>query len=446
MSDLKKILSNFAKEQIANENLAGLKSLRQKALDEFIEVGFPGKKDEDWQDLNIDRFLKKNYSFECSPTHEIDDFSCQMVDIDSSKYYLINSKKLIENNGHIKSEISVKNILDTDENILNQHFNKIAKDDNNGFNLINTAAFTGGFFINVPDNTNAEIPLQFISLNNCNNNSFSNIRNLIIVGRNSTVKIIQCDDTIHNNDYFINSLTEIFVAENSNVELYKMYNLSNYSAAINSIYINQEENSVFKSFYFELNAGLLRNNLYTNLNGKKAESLTYGIYFADKQQQMDNNVRINHIAPSCYSEQIFKGIVDDMGQAIFNGLIVVDREAQKTVASQINRNILLTDKAKTVAKPFLEIYADDVKCSHGATNGQLDENALFYLQARGISFEKARMLLLHAFVGEIINKIKIEAISLRINDLVKKRLNGELSDCSSCVLKCSDAKVNKECY
>jgi len=443
MVELKNILSDFAEKKILKETSSFLKTSRKKALEEFNKIAFFNSNSANLQNSKLNKFLDNDYSVECSSDSDISTFSCELNYMDSAEYYLINSDKLISKGTN--SQVTVKNILEVDDDILSKFFNKIAQNNADGFSAINTAAFTGGFFIQVPDNTNIEIPIQLIALNNCDENYFSNTRNLIIVGKNSNVKIIQCDDTIHNRDYFLNTLTEVYAAENSHIELYKMYNISNASASINSIIINQEANSLVKSFSFELNAGLLQNNIVTNLKGEGAQSLSYGVYLTDKQQQTDNNLKIIHSAPHCLSEQVFKGIVDDTAHAVFNGLIVVDEIAQKTEASQVNRNILLTDKARATSKPFLEIYADDVKCSHGATVGQLDDNALFYLQARGISFEKARMLLLHAFVGEIISKIKIDAIAVRISDLVKKRLNGELSDCKSCVLKCSDAQTNNTC-
>ena len=300
--------------------------------------------------------------------------------------------------------------------------------------------------INIPDNIIVENPIHLISLVDNEDDAISKIKNRITVGKNCTVKIIQCEDTVLDKDYNLNTETEIFIDENSSLELYTLFQISNTSTVNNSVVINQKNNSIVKFFSFELNAGSLNNNIITNLDGANAQSFIYGIYLADKQQKIENNVLVNHNAPNCLSKQIFKGIVDDQAFTNFNGMIVVNRVAQKTEASQINRNILLTDKARTISSPLLEIYADDVKCNHGATVGQLDENAMFYLNARGISPEKARMLLLHAFVGEVIAKINVENIAIKINDLVKKRLNGEVSDCSACILKCSDSNVNKGCF
>jgi Fe-S cluster assembly protein SufD len=194
---------------------------------------------------------------------------------------------------------------------------------------------------------------------------------------------------------------------------------------------------VLKTNSITLNGGLIRNNVDVKLNGEYAEADVFGVYLMDKEQHVDNQVFIDHASPNCYSNELYKGILDDKGTAVFNGHILVRKDSQKTNAYQNNKNILLTDTARANAKPFLEIYADDVKCSHGATVGQLDNEAMFYLQSRGIKEHDARMLLMYAFAADVINKINIEALKIRIDDMVKKRLRGELSVCDKCVLHCS---------
>ena len=186
-----------------------------------------------------------------------------------------------------------------------------------------------------------------------------------------------------------------------------------------------------------LNGGILRNNNHITIDGEGCETNVYGLYLMDKKQHIDNQVFIDHAKPNSMSNELFKGIMDDTASGVFNGHVLVRRDAQKTNAFQRNKNILLTDKAKVNSKPFLEIYADDVKCSHGATVGQLDTEAMFYIRSRGISEDSARMLLMYAFCDEIIQKITVEPLKHRLEDMVKKRLRGELSVCAQCVLHCS---------
>jgi Fe-S cluster assembly protein SufD len=203
------------------------------------------------------------------------------------------------------------------------------------------------------------------------------------------------------------------------------------------VFFNLERDARLTTNAITLNGGLIRNEHYVKLNGENCEANVMGVYLVDKTQHVDNQVFIDHAYPNCYSNELFKGILDDSARAVFNGHILVRRDAQKTNAFQNNKNILLTDKAVVNTQPFLEIYADDVKCSHGATVGQLDETAMFYLRSRGISIENARLLLMYAFAAEVINHIKIEPLKIRIDDMVKKRLRGELSICEQCVLHCS---------
>lgn len=364
---------------------------------------------------------------------------CNMEKEDVLTCFLIDGNTLLNVDGILtESDICLCNITDLPRH-LERYFGNIAEINDNAHVALNTAAFTGGFCLEVPDNTECEIPVQLVSVNNT---PFMNVRNLIVVGENSSVKLINCDDSSFNSDFFTNTVTEIFVKDNAKLDISKMYNLSNKANVNNAVFIQQARNSTVKSFNFEFNSGVLRSDIKVRLIGEGAESYIYGIYLADKHQQMFNNVLVDHLVPHCTSEQIFKGIIDEYAQSVFEGRVIVERDAQHTIASQVNKNLLLTDTAKASAKPFLEIYADDVKCSHGATVGQLDEEAMFYMQTRGISFDHARMLLMHAFIGEVVSKIEIDKIKLRVNDLVKKRLNGELSACDNCIIRCSDSKIN----
>jgi Fe-S cluster assembly protein SufD len=193
-----------------------------------------------------------------------------------------------------------------------------------------------------------------------------------------------------------------------------------------------------------LNGGLIRNKINVVLNGEGGEANVFGVYLVDKEQHIDSQVFVDHAKANCNSDELFKGIIDDNATAVFNGHILVRKDSQHTNASQTNRNVQLTDKATVYTKPFLEIYADDVKCNHGATIGQLDEEALFYIKSRGIGDYDARLLLLYAFAAEVINKISIATLRERIDDLVKKRLRGELAICDQCVLQCKDQENTYE--
>jgi Fe-S cluster assembly protein SufD len=263
-------------------------------------------------------------------------------------------------------------------------------------------------------------------------------RNLVILGKNSHMTLVMCDDSTNQQASFTNSVTEIFLDENASLEHYKLQNLNNSSTLLNSTYFHQEAGSRLNTFAITLNGGLIRNYSHTRLNGKGADAHINGLYLVDRKQHVDNRVFVEHAAPDCTSNELFKGILDDEASAVFNGHVLVQRDAQRTNAYQQNRNILLTDKATVNTRPFLEIYADDVKCSHGATVGQLDIEALFYLRSRGICLASARLLLMYAFAAEVINKMSLDPLKSRVDEMVKQRLRGELHVCETCVLHCAN--------
>jgi Fe-S cluster assembly protein SufD len=265
-----------------------------------------------------------------------------------------------------------------------------------------------------------------------------NTRNLIVLGKHAKLTFLHCDDSVNHHAGLTNTVNEFYLHENAELELYKLQNLNDESVLLNQSYILQESNSRLKVNIQTLNGGLVRNEVTNFLNGQGAESEITGLYLMDKQQHIDNQILVKHNAPHCDSHQLFKGIMDEEATGVFNGFIYVARDAQKTNAFQRNSNVLLKTTAHIDTQPQLEIYADDVKCSHGATVGQLDNEGMFYLMQRGIPFEDARMLLLYAYADEVISKISIEALRISIEDMVKRRLRGELSICDRCVLHCSN--------
>ena len=304
--------------------------------------------------------------------------------------------------------------------------------------LINEEQFTDGIFIYVPDNVKVEKPFQIVSLVNTQDNLLIQNRHIISVGKNAEISIIQCDDSTKYGKTFLNVVTKIFLNENAHLHYYKTENKEADSKLFNHIYVNQESYSSFLSNAITFNAGYVCNDFHVNLNKPFAEANLYGLYLVDKAQHCDNNIVINHISGDCKSFQLYKGIMDDEAQAGFHGHVIVQPNAQRTNAFQTNRNILLTDKAHITTKPFLEIYADDVQCSHGATVGQLDEEALFYLRSRGISEKGARRLLMFAFANEIVHYVDIAGLKEKLSNMVQRRLNGELTCCDQCMLLDND--------
>ena len=260
----------------------------------------------------------------------------------------------------------------------------------------------------------------------------------IVVERGQHRQIVVLDDTEHlqANEEFC----DIVVKENASLEMYRIQNLDDTADLKTHIRIHQQRDSRVHFVVVSFNAGDLRNHIEVDIDGEGCDTQVYGLYLVDKKQHVENYLKINHNVPHCTSDTRFKGIIDDEASAVFNGHVYVAPGAQKTDAQQNNANIILTSTAKIDTKPFLEIYADDVKCSHGTSTGQLDQEAMFYMRQRGISKANARMLLMYAFAAEISNHIQIEDLHETIDDMIKRRLRGELSSCDRCVLHCKKPK------
>ncbi len=444
-----KIIDLFeSKKQIISSNdSSAISNLREEAIRKFQELGFPHGKIEGWRNTNLSKAIERNYHLNFEPAFEDNMeikkiFKCNIPQFDTTLIPLLNGWYVQKGNPLITLPDgtiygSMAKAMEIYPELFVTHFSKYANFEKNGLNALNTAFYQDGVFIYVPDNVNVNKPLQMVSILNINENLMVNTRNLVILGKNSSLTLIHCDDSIDRQSCFINSLTEVYVGENASIKHYKLQNLNNDTTLINANYFFQESYSRVTTNAITLNGGIIRNDINITIAGHGCDTNVYGVYLADKGQHVDNEVFIDHAAPNSNSNQLFKGIIDDYASAVFGGHVLVRKDSQKTKAHQTNKNILLTDKAKVNAKPFLEIYADDVKCSHGATVGQLDEEALFYLRSRGIGEDNARLLLMYAFAAEVIDKISIEALRIRVDDMVKKRLRGELSICEQCVLHCS---------
>ena len=420
---------------------------RKNAFESFKSMGFPHSKIENWRNTDLKQTLNSPYNYYFEPAFKEDInlkqiFQCNIPHLQTDMVTQLNGW-FISENGAIKENsdgVIVGSLAAAREaypDLVSQHFGKIADDKKSGFVSLNNAFATDGVFIWVPDNVIVDKPLQIVNIIQHDKNIFVQNHNLIILGKNSKLQLVQCDDSMDQQRSLVNTVTEVFVGDNSSLDHYKLQNKNNNSTLINTVFFNLERDARLTTNAITLNGGLIRNEHYVKFNGENCEANVMGVYLVDKTQHVDNQVFIDHAYPNCTSNELFKGILDDSARAVFNGHILVRRNAQKTIAYQNNKNILLTDKAVVNSKPFLEIYADDVKCSHGATVGQLDQNAMFYLRSRGIGIGNARLLLLYAFAAEVINHIKIDPLKNRIDDMIKKRLRGELSICDQCVLHCS---------
>lgn len=432
-------------DRIAAISSPYINSFRKAAFEKFTELGIPTKKNEFYKYTNLNIFFDHEYKSYFLPEEadfvKAEEFRCDVTDLDAHGIVLLNGfyPTINEKLRQLPSGVWIGSLNEAAvkfPEIIKKHYNKYADSETDGLIHLNTALASDGVFVYVPEGVTLPKPVQVVNLVQSDEDMFSQHRNLIIVEKNAEFSIIICDHTLSPRKFLTNAVTEVYVGENAHFDLIRVQNEHNSAGKMTHTFIHQEKNSVASSNNMTLHGGLIRNSTYHYLGGERAECNSYGLYLADKWQHVDNFVNIDHAFPNCTSNQLFKGVLDDMSTGAFNGRIMVRPDAQGTLAYQKNNNILLTDDAKMDTKPQLEIFADDVKCSHGATIGQLDDDALFYLQSRGINKREARLMLMFGFAHEVIQNIKVEALRERMDNLVMQRLKGELSRCASCMVKC----------
>jgi Fe-S cluster assembly protein SufD len=433
-------------ETIKARESAFVTGLRQTAIDIVQRNGFPFPHTENWRYTNLQPLFNAPYQFDFSNQSRPFDiskiFTCDVYDLDTFSITLLNGWYVYQNapltslnDGTIIGSLS--KAMEEYPEIVEKYLGSLADMNQPGLAALNTAFWQDGMFIYVPEGVIVEKPIQVINIVNSEEPLMIHPRHLVVMAKNSKLTLVHCDHSLTHNVSFTNSLAETFLAEGAHLDFYKIQNKGHNSAVVNTLFFNQKHHSNLTSNALVLNGGFTKNIINVKLEESESRAELNGLYLVDSNQHIDSQLFIDHASPQCVSEQLYKGILDDESTAVFNGKIMVRKDAQKTLAYQNNRNILLTDDAKANAQPQLEIYADDVKCSHGATVGQLDPEALFYLRTRGLSERSARMLLMYAFAGEVVQRISIEPLRERIDHLIEKRLKGELSICDQCVLHCN---------
>jgi len=436
------------RELISRDEPPFVTGYRDEAISRFDAMGFPAKKAENYKYLHLEPFFNGGLTTFLEPRKlefDVEDvFRCDIPELDThvllvlnGHYYTSSGEKLHEDEQGIIFG-SLAEAWNRYPELVEKHYAKHADFNNDPFVALNTACARDGVFIYIPENQKPKKPIQIIHLLLSTENELVQHRNLFVAERNSSADIIVCDHTLSAHLFLTNSVTEIAADENAHIDFVRLQNEHNQSVQITNTWINQERQSNVKHSTITLHGGQVRNNLRVSLDGEQANCDARGLFLSDRRQHVDNFTIIEHRQPHCTSNQHYKGVLDDMSTGAFSGKIHVFPDAQKTEAFQSNNNMLLTHDAKMHTKPQLEIYADDVKCSHGATVGQIDENAMFYLRSRGIPQEEARLMLMYAFADEVISGIKEEVLQARVRELVSKRLRGELARCESCAVHCYD--------
>ncbi len=421
-------------------------SFREEAFSTFLSLGLPDKKNEAYKYTDLDKFFSYDYRGYYVPSTadytQAERFKCEVEDLDVWNIVLMNGFYPHSDQGLMMLPGgfwagSMTAAAKQFPGLIQRHYNKYVTNDKDGLVHLNTALASDGLFIYAPKGTTISKPLQIVNLVHSDRDIFVQDRNLIVVEEGADLTLLVCDHALSPQHFLTNTVTEVYVGQNARFNIIRVQNQHNDAGKITQTFIHQERDSYASSNNITLHGGLVRNATYHTLAGENAETHSYGLFLSDKSQHTANYVFVDHSAPHCNSTQLFKGVLDDDATGAFNGRILVRPLAQGTNAYQANNNILMTPEAKMSTKPQLEIFADDVKCSHGATVGQLDEEALFYLRSRGIDEREARLMMMFGFAHEVIQNIHIEALRERIDTLVMQRLRGELSRCASCAIKCN---------
>lgn len=428
----KLISSFFAFEEQVDVN-SEVHNIRSEAMKNFEVSGFPSRKDEDWKYTSLKSILKEDYSIfpKKEDAIEYKDVKKYFIhDIDAYTIVFIDGiySSHLSQTTHDKIDACLMSSALTKDKykpVIEKYFNKIAP--KNSLNSLNTAFSREGAFINIPKNTVADKPIQILNFSTGNESALMlQPRNLVVVGENAHVQIIERHQSLTDNAVLTNAVTEIYADRRAMVDYYKIQNDHANASLIDNTYVEQQGESNCSVHTFSFGGKLTRNNLQFIQKGEHIDSTMKGVTIIEDKQHVDHNTLVHHIEPNCESHQDYKGIYDDKSVGVFNGKVLVEKEAQKTNAFQSNNNILVSDKATINSKPQLEIFADDVACSHGCTIGQLDEDAMFYLKSRGIPAKEARALLMYAFANNVLSSVKIPELQKRVNKLIANKLNVSL--------------------
>lgn len=422
-----KLLSSYVANPPSSNNAYVLKE-QAKAIAFFETKGFPTKKEEEWKYTNLLPILKRDYSLLPEKEKlELEDVKKYFIeDMDSSKIVFVNgiySSSLSDttNEGYDFCLMSTALTDPKYKEVIEKHFNQAVPKDETLISL-NTAFASEGAYIHVSKNTVVNKPIQLIYFSVGKEEVFTQPRNLVIVEENAQVQIIERHQNLTGKSVLTNSVTEIFADKNANVDYYKIQNDDLKASLLDATFVKQQENSHCSVHTFSFGGQLTRNNLYFYQEGKHCNSILNGFSILSEEQMVDNHTLVHHKSEDCESHENYKGIYNGKSRGVFNGKIKVDSEAQRINAYQQNDNVLLTDTVRIASKPQLEIFADDVRCSHGCTIGQIEEAQLFYLQSRGIPKKEAEALMMYAFTSSVLDSVRIPSLKKRINRHIATKL------------------------
>jgi len=426
-----------ARGMIVQHSSDVMNAVRDTAFEQFRSLGFPSRKVERYKYTDMQALFEPDYGLNLNrleiPVNPYDAFRCDVPNLSTMLYFVVNdafySKVLPK--GHLPEGVVIGSLR---EFATSEYYNRLASKDEDALTSLNTMLTQDGLYVYVPKGIVLDKAIQVINILRSDVDLMVNRRVLIIVEEGAEAKFLFCDHAADDRHFLTTQVIEAFVGENSKLDLYCLEETHAKNVRISNVYIDQQANSRVNHNVITLHNGVTRNKLDLEFNGEGAECFCNGCVIADKKQHVDNNTLITHHVPHCTSYELYKYVLNDEAVGAFAGMVYVAKDAQKTSSQMTNQNLCSTKQARMYTQPMLEIYADDVKCAHGSTVGQLNDAAMFYMRQRGIPEKEARLLLQNAFINEVIDQMELEPLRDRLHYLVEKRFRGELNKCEGCKL------------
>lgn len=428
---------------IKSHSAGVLNGVRDKAFEDFCRQGFPSRKVERYRYTDMSKLFEPDYGLNLNrleiPINPYEAFKCDVPNLSTSLYFVVNdafyTKQLP------KTELPDGVIVDSlcrvateNPGLIERYYARMAKTEDDAITALNTMLAQDGLLVYVPKNVKLDRAVQVINILRSDVDLMVNRRVLIILEQGAEAKFLFCDDSADDRHFLTTQVIEAYVGENASLDLYCLEETHVKNTRVSNVYIEQQAYSRVNHNVITLHNGVTRNKLDLMFKGEGAECFANGCVIADKTQRVDNNTLIDHQVPHCTSNELYKYVLDDDAVGAFAGRVLVRHDAQKTNSQETNNNLVAAKTARMYTQPELEIYADDVKCAHGCTVGQLNDAAMFYMRQRGISEKEAKLLLEFAFVNEVIDKMELAPLRERLHILVEKRFRGELNKCEGCRL------------
>jgi len=426
-----------ARQMICEHSSDVMNAVRDEAFERFASAGFPSKKVERYKYTDIQKLFEPDYGLNLNrlaiPVDPYQTFTCDVPNLSTSLYFVVNDMFYHDEKpkGHLPEGVIVGSLK---EFATSEYYNQLAGKAQDATTDLNTMLAQDGLYVYVPKNVKVDRAIQVINILRSDVDLMVNRRVLIVLEEGAEIKMLFCDHAADDRNFLATQVIEAYVGENASLDLYCLEETHHKNVRVSNVYIDQQANSRVNHNVITLHNGITRNRLDLTFSGEGAECHCYGCVIADKQQHVDNNTLITHKVPHCTSNELYKYVLDDKAVGAFAGRVLVEHGAQKTTSQMTNQNLTATKEARMYTQPMLEIYADDVKCAHGSTVGQLNDAALFYMRQRGISLQEAKLLLQNAFINEVIDKMQLEPLRDRLHYLVEKRFRGELNKCTGCKL------------